>query len=354
MSMEKKPFLSIIMPVYNAENTIAYTIESIQEQTYDNWELIVVDDYSKDNTTRIIKEYVEKDKRIHLYFQKENAGPGKAKNTGLRFANGKYVTFCDADDWIEKNTYQCMALEGTVLEDVVVAGYYRDVYDSSAKVIERNSVNMRAFSCENNAKIIAAISELDERRLFSFAWNKLYKKEVIDKYKIEFSDKKFGEDFDFNINFFKYAESLKVLKDGFYHYVKKNAESLTERYVPDFFEINKDRFKKMRELIESKDMYNGYICECIMNAYIKHAVAAIARLNDKRSGNSWKDYREQVKKIMKDEMSVEAIKFSKARSGKEKICNGVFKTKSIIINMIFGKILWMMQTKGKKMFERIK
>lgn len=92
------PKVSIIMPAYNAEKYIEDSIKSVLSQTYSNWELIIVDDYSSDNTVDIVKEYTGLDRRIKLVCQKANFGVAFSRNKGLDCADGKYVAFLDSDD----------------------------------------------------------------------------------------------------------------------------------------------------------------------------------------------------------------------------------------------------------------
>ena len=97
-----KDLVSVIIPTYNSEKTILRAINSIRNQTYPLWELIIVDDGSTDNTISIIKEYIKKDARIRLILNK-HSGAGKARNTGLDVANGNYISFLDSDDWLDNN-----------------------------------------------------------------------------------------------------------------------------------------------------------------------------------------------------------------------------------------------------------
>ncbi len=95
------PLVSVVTPVYNAEKHIASCIESVQNQTYENWEIFLVDDQSSDNSVSIIKQYTEKDARIHLIQLEVNSGAAVARNTAIEAANGKYVAFLDSDDmWV--------------------------------------------------------------------------------------------------------------------------------------------------------------------------------------------------------------------------------------------------------------
>lgn len=93
-----KALVSIITPTYNSEKYIRETINSVQNQTYSNWELILVDDFSEDQTTSIIREIQKSDSRIHLIESSVNSGPAVSRNKGIAKATGKYMTFLDADD----------------------------------------------------------------------------------------------------------------------------------------------------------------------------------------------------------------------------------------------------------------
>ena len=98
-----QPLVSVITPAYNAERFIKETIESVMRQTYPNWEMIIVDDCSTDNTVEIVKEYVAQDDRIRLIQLEENSGSAVARNTAMDHANGRYFAFLDSDDvWMEE------------------------------------------------------------------------------------------------------------------------------------------------------------------------------------------------------------------------------------------------------------
>ena len=100
--MNKEELISIIVPVYNSEKFIKDTIKTVEEQTYENWELLLVNDCSTDNSKKIIEEYEKKDKRIKLIDLEQNSGAAIARNTGIDRANGKYIAFLDSDDLWEK------------------------------------------------------------------------------------------------------------------------------------------------------------------------------------------------------------------------------------------------------------
>lgn len=98
-----RPLISIIIPAYNSESVISRTIESVLAQTYDNWELIIVDDGSTDNTKEVVGQFVKKDKRISYIWQKNSGGAASPKNTGFKYAKGDFIAYLDHDDeWLSQ------------------------------------------------------------------------------------------------------------------------------------------------------------------------------------------------------------------------------------------------------------
>lgn len=101
--MEESPLVSVIMPAYNSADFIAESIQSVLQQTHKNWELLIIDDASEDNTVKIIDNFASADSRIHLFQSKKNQGTGISRNIGIKVAQGSYMAFLDADDlWLPK------------------------------------------------------------------------------------------------------------------------------------------------------------------------------------------------------------------------------------------------------------
>ena len=131
---ENQPLVSVIMPVYNCERFLTEAIESVISQSYQNWELLIVDDGSKDKSVSIIEAYVEKDSRIRLYKNESGEhGPGIARNYGMEHISGKYTYFIDSDDWIEKDLLQdTVTLAEKTDADIVPFGYI--IEDNGKKI----------------------------------------------------------------------------------------------------------------------------------------------------------------------------------------------------------------------------
>ncbi|URQ99014.1 glycosyltransferase [Pseudoalteromonas sp. SCSIO 43095] len=107
----EKPLVSVIMPAYNAEKYIAQSIDSVVKQSYQNWELLITDDRSNDNTQEIVKQYSNQDSRIKLFVNKENGGAGVARNNSIKQAKGRFIAFLDADDqWLPEKLIKQIAI----------------------------------------------------------------------------------------------------------------------------------------------------------------------------------------------------------------------------------------------------
>lgn len=118
--------ISIVLPVYNAEEFLKKCIESIQNQTYSNWELVVIDNGSADRSYEICREYAKEDSRIEVFHQYQNKGVAVARNLGLERASGEFITFIDSDDWVEEDYLeQLLKIQKEQNADMVVCGYQK-------------------------------------------------------------------------------------------------------------------------------------------------------------------------------------------------------------------------------------
>lgn len=248
--------ISVIVPVFNVEKYIHRCINSILKQTYQNIEIIIVDDGSKDGSGKICDEYAKKDNRVKV-IHKENGGVSSARNIGLKSANGKYITFVDADDWIENNTYEEMIEKLKINNvDIVKCGFLKDNTD---KIKENNLVfgdNVKFDLKQNRAEILNLYysGKIDPGICFS-----LIKKEIIDKVELFNTNLAIGEDFIFMLEIICVSKSIYFFNKNFYHY-DTNPESATlsfnfkERNIVNFLMISEEfcRVLKKYDLLISE------------------------------------------------------------------------------------------------------
>lgn len=168
------PEISVLIPVYNGQETIKKTINSVLEQTFSDFELILVNDGSNDDTETIIKDF--KDKRIR-YFYKENKGIADTRNFALSKAEGKYIAFIDADDWMEKTALELLIKKARETQAEIVVCDYRYVYENGT-THDMHSTDFKITSVANHKSLLVEVMPQP--------WNKLVKKEVFDNSKLSF------------------------------------------------------------------------------------------------------------------------------------------------------------------------
>ena len=228
------PLISVIIPAYNAGQYFNHCIESIVNQTYKNLEIIIIDDGSTDDTPKLCDEWAEKDSRI-IVIHKKNGGASSARNSGLDSATGEYITFVDADDYLDLDMYEIMLNE--LIEnnaDAARCGIVREADDGSTEDWGTGNYDIRVV---DNKQLLADVGEALGILPVS-PCNKLYKAECIGD--IRFDTKyKFAEDTLFN---FMVAGNIKkmVYHDvNRYHYIF-NTNSITHN------EINENNFDEHR------------------------------------------------------------------------------------------------------------
>lgn len=221
--MFMNPLVSIIMPVYNTGELLRQTIGSILNQTYDDWELVVVDDGSTDECTiKICDEFRTSDFRIKV-FHKTNGGICDARNFGLSKASGRYVAFCDHDD-----EYAGCLLEKAlpyILRGVDILHFsYRSVYHNSGKELLFKATDHIRFVINTSDSFLSLV----KNHFFETIWSSIYNRTLLEDSSMMFDTAyKFGgEDFDFNIRIFPHASKIMLLPDILYtHYYRDTSTS---------------------------------------------------------------------------------------------------------------------------------
>lgn len=198
------PLISIVMPVYNAARFLYPCLNSVLAQTYKNWELLVVDDGSTDDSKKIIQEFVAKEHRIQL-ITKANEGVSIARNVALETANGQFVYFIDADDIVSPNALEIMACAAVTYGATIVKADYQaiDEYDKPLFVNKKHLLRHKFAG-----KILNA-NDFDRKILMEeyFLWTCLFRMDVIRKYHIRFLPHcRLMEDADFIMNYLIYSE----------------------------------------------------------------------------------------------------------------------------------------------------
>jgi len=218
------PKISIIVPIYNAQKTIERCIDSILNQDFSDFELILIDDGSKDNSGKICDTYAGKDQRVRV-IHKENSGVSVSRNLALREAKGEYLQFLDADDWITPNATRLLVESMETNDcDMVIADFYRVIGErlSHKGSIDEDGVLSREEFANN-------MMENPADFYYGVLWNKLYKRSIIEKYQLCMNPKiSWCEDFMFNLEYIRHCENIFVLQVPIYYYVKTKGSLVSQ------------------------------------------------------------------------------------------------------------------------------
>lgn len=252
--------ISIIIPAYNVEKYIGDMLQDVSKQTLKNFEAIIVNDGSTDNTQSIIDDYCSKDTRFKLLI-KENGGVSSARNAGLDVAKGKYIVFWDPDDSIPERSLEYL-YESIERENADMA--------MGMRVLDTMTEKVRAVTLSELIRQ-KEISRMDAKLVWVFsACNKIFKRDIIEKNNIRFRDINLGEDSVFWIEYLKYVDKIAGCPHDVYIYKRRlfvdNTDSLTQK---------KDRhyegyFNKYIQYLENafNDIFDNEI-KSIENTYYK-------------------------------------------------------------------------------------
>jgi glycosyltransferase involved in cell wall biosynthesis len=244
---------SVIMPTYGVGDYIGDALGCLMMQTYDNFEVIIVDDCSPDKSGDIARGFLERDDRFYYYRHDHNMGVSAARNTGIEKATGDYILFLDPDDMYERNLLRvCAAALERNPVDLLIYSFTEDYRNAEGKIEYMKGVTLENMNYDDDtvttndpALIHKMVMEMEEITMLGYPWNKCYKASIIKEHKLEFQKIKHVEDILFNCDYFDYVTSLTVLNDVLYHYRNQGQPRLTGGAIEDYFELQKIRIKRI-------------------------------------------------------------------------------------------------------------
>ena len=272
--------ISIIVPIYKAEQYIHRCVDSILAQNYTDFELLLIDDGSPDRCGAICDEYAAKDSRVRV-FHKENGGVSSARNLGLDNAQGEWITFIDADDYVHPNFLSSLYSQHDA--DLIVGSFQIVGSDEVWDVLLKDYLYDKSSLKENVFDLLMKIN-------FQTPWGKLFNYELLKTYHLRFDEKMIAnEDLLFVMNCLLHIESLRTCASTYYFYERGNVNGLSQNFhhfYPYFYGM--DAFESTTIALTQvfgdvvKHMYN--ICVrafCIRQcSYIYHSGEGIvAKLN---------------------------------------------------------------------------
>lgn len=323
----KNPGISIIVPVYNTEQYISRCIESILNQTFKDFELILIDDGSRDRSGEICDEYAKKDNRIRV-FHNNNQGVSATRNYGINISKGKYLMFCDSDDWVADNW--CEELYNTILEYpnswITCNLFFVDCKSNQKKTI-KNSLLNGINKLEKDDFYIAFKAGIS-----AYSCNKIFDRNIVNKYKIKFNEKRsLGEDVEFGIEYLKVCDNIIILNKYLYYYLKNHQGALSTRKYENYFDYLIHFYKLRRKYI--KECYLEEFCNNYFYQF-SHALSDRINLNNNES---------LIRKLKYNHKAINTSEFieclnNKSCSNEDEKYTKLLKTKNYYIIYFYLKI----------------
>ena len=311
-----RPLVSVVLPIYNVEKFLDRCITSVVNQTYDNLEIILVDDGSPDNCPEMCDEWAERDSRIKV-IHKENAGLGMARNSGIEAATGEYICFFDSDDYVDEQIIEkCINNAAQNNSDVVLFGHTNADADGRIEpvpvlanklVYNGNSLINELLPALLTLSIVVGIS----------AWGKMYRLNLLKEQSIYFKSEReiISEDAYFVLELLGKISCASILPENLYYYYK-NENSLTSVYRADRQVKNDIYLQKSLEYCE-KNGYPEVVKNAVCVCYHSYAIAAIKLILASNLPKNEK--RRELKKIFKNSVLRKTLGYNVLRMEKNSL-----------------------------------
>lgn len=277
--MSEKPFISIIVPVYNVEKHLCACIDSLVNQSYQNKEIILVDDGSKDNSPCMCDNYAAAYPFIKVIHQ-ENAGVAKARNRGLDVAIGEYIVFVDSDDMLKSNyldlVYDSMVKYGSAYVSCAFVGFVGNMETTVFDYLKDEG------DCINTDRYLSIMATYQAGAYWGANWGKLFQKRIIDAHNIRFeSNILFAEDFRFNLEYLMHVEKISIIHEPIYIYRIDTSDSLSKkkRNSYQFWDEYYELYLRYVKLYKHHGIYNQH--KKRLDTFKNNAAALVIR-NDLR------------------------------------------------------------------------
>lgn len=235
---------SVIIPVYNVENYLPRCIDSLLTQNYSDLEILLIDNGSKDQSGQICEDYADQFSNITAYHI-PNKGVSSARNFGLAKAKGEFICFVDADDYLVGNLFSDVENQLDSELDLLVFSYYNSI-EKNLSEIARSANILPIKGKKDKSEFIALFQELFLTDMMYTVWNKIYRREFLEKHQIVFENYELGEDVRFNRTVYECVNKIAFSQTCYYVYISGRASSAMGQY-------NSNRMKYQLEELEKVD-----------------------------------------------------------------------------------------------------
>jgi glycosyltransferase involved in cell wall biosynthesis len=327
--MENQPLISVVIPVYNVEKYLNQCVDSLLNQDFKNYEIILINDGSKDSSPVICDEYSEKYDNI-ITLHQENSGVGDARNKGIEIAKGEYLYFLDSDDFVVDTFFETVAPYLSHNIDVLQFGFTRLNVVGQIK----NAQVPHPIEIIDLEKEKSKLAEVLNSGVGMALWDKIIKTAVIRENDILFDEKKRGQDMTFNIELFKNIKSISVINKPLINYRiimgtgKKHDSYLVENHIENFDKI----YDYFGDSIKSNVIRN-YLINLFSKWFFMVIPINIA-------ANIKQERKHQVDEVFESEIIVSFLKNEKKSFNSfQKLMSVIVLNKNYTMYLLVGRIL---------------
>lgn len=346
------PFFSIIMPVYQVEEYLEEAVKSVLAQSYENYELILVDDCSPDSCPEMCDEWTLKDSRIKVIHQKKNSGVSCARNTGMDAAAGQYLMFMDSDDSIDSSLLQKVfdSLQENRAE-IVFFGMTIDLFGTDGKLKETAKIEPPQECFTTKESLRPYIIELENMTLYGYACNKFYDLDYLRGLGLRYEEYALNEDILFNVEYCMEIDKMNVLSIPAYHYRKMQvSKSRTGQFVKNYFELHVKRVQVILDQYKTWGMCTEKVKTDLAGIYTRYIMSALQRSCDVKAGMNHKARKEWLKKLYSQPLFNEIIDFGNSASLIVRVLNNSLKKRRVCFSLILGRFIYIVKNKLPGLF----
>lgn len=291
---------SVIVPAYGVEAYIYEALDCLAHQSYDNYQVIVVEDCSFDKTGSIADEFANKYNFITCIHHDTNQGVSAARNTGIEAADGDYFLFIDPDDTVRHDLLACCAsyLQKNPVDELIY-GYSEDYRDAATGHITYSrtfgpvdlGLTDAAYTTADTDEIHALVMKLEHATMLGYPWDKCYKASLIREHGIRFQKIKHVEDILFNCDMMDYVTSLTIIPEVLYHYRNQGQARLTGGNIDDYFTLQSTRLERLYQQQVSWGSLDEYAQVVLASVYFRSFQSQLVRFfdqgKDKKTVLAW-------------------------------------------------------------------
>lgn len=345
------------MPVYNVKDYLEKAVDSVLNQKFTDFEFFLVDDGSTDGSSEICDKLKDKDNRIVVMHQK-NLGAHSARNNALLKASGKYVCFFDSDDYIDENMLKDMyEIAETYGSELVISGFYIHTYYDNENFISLDyipNIDSDVVNFDNKVDFRQNAYKNFDKNMFYSPWNKLYKLSYLKSHDITFPIT-YRDDFPFVLNVIKDIDNVSFTKKEYYHFLRKRADSETQKYVENFYDKREEEHKYMTDLYT----YWGLIddeksFEMIARRYIDRLIECMVNLFNKKCYLTTNEKKVTIDKYLQNKNVDECIRVAKPNKLYLKLMYIPIKLKNANLCFIMAKFINLIKGNNIKLFSILK